>query len=340
MEDMSLFKTSVLARFPAETQQVIEQHALRLRRGRDANDAEGLIGTSKDLMETVAKTTLESLGRTYGSATDFPKLCSAALEALELHPSALQDRQALRNLAGACITIANAITSMRNSDGTGHGRSRPTDLHAFHATFMVETATAWSKWMLDVTAKLLDGREVVNKAVQDVSGEAIFHRGELSRFLEEIRLDDLSDEDQHRLGVAVGRRWNVNETFIARIDVIEPLAKGEARYPTAFSTGVVEGLVTDDHGYIRTGELEIELIVGIVRQLPDEARKELVRHLVDVVENADAPYTSKPLREQAAIRRLRHEAAAAPSQEVASALIAIADRIERLRQPAVTNPAR
>lgn len=107
----------------------IVDHAERVDRAVAAGDVEQIIGTAKDLVECVAKVTIETLGGTYGSGEKLPKLTREALLALKAHPSGFQGRRPLQEFTKALAAVPVAVAELRNHDGTGHGRTEPTDLH-------------------------------------------------------------------------------------------------------------------------------------------------------------------------------------------------------------------
>jgi hypothetical protein len=61
----------------------IEAALGRLERAVTADDVEGIVGSSKELVETVAKAAINALGDTYGSNIDVPKLAHQTVVALE-----------------------------------------------------------------------------------------------------------------------------------------------------------------------------------------------------------------------------------------------------------------
>lgn len=69
--------------------------------------------------------------------------------------------------------------------------------------------------------------------------------------LRELEVERLETREQHRVGLAVARRWASSRTFVAHMDVIEPLAQGVEQYPGRFCEGVIEGLLIESEGYLR-----------------------------------------------------------------------------------------
>ena len=310
-------------------QTAIAQNVDRVERALATDDTEGIIGASKDLVETVGKAVIDGLGLAYPSSPGLPDLAGRTMDALKLHPSGLQNRPSMQRFSGSYITALNALAELRNTDGTGHGRAAPTDLHPSHARFAMEAAGSWSRWVLSAARRVLEAKASINEAVELIEGGRSFRRGELPAFLAEHQLDALDDDDQHRLGLAVGRRWNVGGTFNVRDDVIEPLAEGREAYPPSFCGGVAEGLLIDQLGYVRTTQNEIDLMVKIGMRLPSPLREATFENLATIVEQSDASYAFESDSRAGAATRLRDRAREQSAHpEVASALDRIAARIE------------
>lgn len=103
----------------------LREHAERLQRAvRDGDDAQ-LLGTTKELLETTAKVVLERTGRV--APKKFPALLTAAFEELQLHPKSApassEIEEPVRKILGGALQITMGIDGLRNTHGTGHGRS-------------------------------------------------------------------------------------------------------------------------------------------------------------------------------------------------------------------------
>jgi hypothetical protein len=205
----------------------------RVARAAVADDTEGIIGASKDLIEAVAKVVLDAMGGSYGSDTPLPKLAAMAMRALDIDPS----RPALQRLAGSLISVAGSIAELRNSDGTGHGRSAPSTVGGPEAEFVRAAAAAWCGWQLAIAEQRLADSTRIDAALVDISGSRVYSTGQLKAHLDELRLDSAPEAIQRKVGLAVARRWTINGTFMPRIDVIDPLAEGSAEFPAHFRTG-------------------------------------------------------------------------------------------------------
>lgn len=304
----------------------------RVERAASANDVEGIVGASKDLIETVAKATLDALGSPYGSNASVGNLTSQALEALQLHPSALQGRASLQRLSTSLMTAAQAIAELRNTDGTGHGRAAPSNLDLTHAIFIHGAAIAWCRWILGSAGRALAGRAELDEAIRDISGARSFSSGRLTAYLTDLGVADLGEDDQRKLGLEVARRWSVNETFMARLDVIDPLAEGKADYPPAFREGVFEGLLLDHNGYLRMAPGDIQRAVSIGRRLPGDRISNAFSGLADRIEDAEPSQAfDEDARNQAAAL-VRTLAAEQHKPAIRRALERISIRLDTLRR--------
>lgn len=91
------------------------------------SDPDLAIGTAKELLETVAKTILDEAGIEYQSSEGLTRLVAEARDALNLVPEDVDSQSttgnALRRLLGSLGGIAGALVELRNSAGTGHGRT-------------------------------------------------------------------------------------------------------------------------------------------------------------------------------------------------------------------------
>ncbi len=324
-----MFEETHLQVLGPDARSAIEQAVARVRRQEAADDVEGIIGASKDLAESVAKSVIGALGGTYGSDVNVPKLANKTLEVLELHPSGLQDRPLLRKLSQSMISVLSALAELRNRHGTGHGRAVPSDLSLDHAVLAKDAAQAWCRWVLATGARVLSGRAAVVEAARQIGFE-LLRRGKLPALLEEVGLSDLAPEDQHQLGLAVGRRWSSNRTFLALQDVIEPLASGEQEYPGPFAAGVILGLFFDRNGFLVARPEEIALAVEIARRLPVERRHSTFRELVELAGDAHialGPEAAAPIIGE--LNRLSAELSDDP--QTASALRQVGTLIENPR---------
>jgi hypothetical protein len=326
-----VFDSANLAELPASARTAIQNALERVERASGAGDVEQIIGTSKELVETVAKAAINALGRTYGSNAEMSTLAHETLVALGMHPTGLSDRPSLRKLASALASTVNALAELRNSDGTGHGRAVPSNLDPSHATLARKAAISWSEWVLWATHRALRDRVPIAEVVNDISGPLTLSQGKLPALLQEIRIAERGEEDQFKLGLAVARRWSVNDTFLPREDVIEPLATGKAEYPPAFAAGVLEGLFLDHDGFLRMKPIDVPLAVGIAERLPGDRKERVFKELADRAKDALLSYAFNEEAQIEAVHELDRLAAERGGTLLGEVLALIALRIEELR---------
>ena len=96
---------------------------------RSTDDPAALLGHTKDLLETVAKTVLHETGHPVNDALDFGPLLKAGREALPLMPAGVdpnsREGKALTRWANGIFTMAQSVNELRNAVGIGHGRLGP-----------------------------------------------------------------------------------------------------------------------------------------------------------------------------------------------------------------------
>jgi hypothetical protein len=305
--------------------------AERIDRAMAASDVEQVIGGAKDLVECVSKIVIEAVGGTYASRDSLPRLAKEALTALKAHPAGFQARTPMHQLTAALTQVPSAVADLRNHDGTGHGRSSPTDLHPTSAEFAGHVALAWSKWVLAALARTLAGMAEVHDAIrriETIGPDRSFQRGELRQLLLDLHLTELAPEQQRRLGTAVGRR-SILGTTVANIDVVDPLAAGDEVFPEPFGLGVIEGLFIDRNGYLRSIDDAAANAAAIAERLGAQG-EETLTGLAERVEQADLAYAFTEDESHRVVTELRQVAEHASSEHARVALDRMASRIETL----------
>lgn len=311
---------------PKAAQDAIAAAEARIDRAGVAADLEGIIGASKDLVETVAKVVLDVLGQSYGSDTPVQKLASVSMKALGI----AEERPALQRLGGSMATAAGAIGELRNSDGTGHGRSARSTISPRHAEFVRAAAAAWCTWMLLLAEDKLADTSRFNKALAEIGGERVFRRGALKAYLDELRLDAAPREVQRKLGLAVARRWTVNSTFMPRIDVIDPLAEGAEDFPLVFQEGLIEGLLLDRDGRVGMGADDVRKAVEIAMRMRPKVRQETLAQLAEHIDEASAAPSFDHDAQESSAALFRELAVEHQARDPGHALSRIAARLETL----------
>ncbi|WP_337026522.1 abortive infection family protein [Pantoea eucrina] len=119
------------------------------------NDDPGLaIGTAKELIESVCKTILDERGIDEYDSLDLPKLVKLTTKELKLTPPDISDSakavESIRRLLSNLATITNGIAELRNSYGTGHGKSAKTKgLSPRHARLAIGAASTLAVFLFE-----------------------------------------------------------------------------------------------------------------------------------------------------------------------------------------------
>ncbi len=118
------------------------------------NDPTLAIGTSKELVETCCKTLLEERGAEIPKNSDLPQLVKLAVKELQLTPDDIPDSAkastTIKKLLSNLATITQGIAELRNSYGTGHGKSAKTGgLKPRHAKLAVGAASTLSVFLME-----------------------------------------------------------------------------------------------------------------------------------------------------------------------------------------------
>lgn len=127
----------------------LKSYVLRAKRG--VTDAALLVGTSKDLVEATAKHILVERNGQAPTQAPFPMLLGQAFYTLNLATSAdpvATGEHPRRRLERALYEAACAINTLRNQEGTGHGRPWLTTVKDHEARMAVETIGLVSEYLL------------------------------------------------------------------------------------------------------------------------------------------------------------------------------------------------
>lgn len=232
-----------------------------------------VVGSTKELCETVAKQVLEARGELVSNKEHYEALLTKAHRLLERQPGVgLAADPPIRDIATAVKRIAIEVGTLRRTHGTGHGRVVAPDVIAEHSELAVDAAVLWCRWALRRLDVIVEGRAV--DLLRDLR-EGHFHRGDLRRRLVAADLAGLGTDDQRRLGLAVGRRasrgtFNVlDEGTAAAID---------GPWTDHYRRGVVEGTFIDDDGFVRTTGQSAKRALEILGVMdPTEAREVVQR---------------------------------------------------------------
>ncbi|MBB5474701.1 abortive infection family protein [Cellulomonas hominis] len=130
--------------------EALDESLARLRAS--TSDPALLIGTAKDLLESVAKFVLEETGMGVPSSMGFDALWHIARERLGVLPErvdkTLPGFAEIRAIHQSSWTIAKNVNDLRNLQGTGHGRTLPTGVSEDLALLVVREACSVAEYML------------------------------------------------------------------------------------------------------------------------------------------------------------------------------------------------
>ncbi len=132
-----------------EAVKTLKAYARRAKRG--IEDAALLTGTSKDLMEAVAKHILLVKRGVYPNQMNFPTLMGQAFMELGLvtnYTKPQPNEPAQYRVDRAIFDLACSINSLRNKQGTGHGRPVPSTLTESEGRLSIEAMGIISEYLL------------------------------------------------------------------------------------------------------------------------------------------------------------------------------------------------
>lgn len=128
----------------------LDEQVARLRRS--TGDPALLIGTAKDLLETVSKFVLEEVGYPGIDKMGYNQLWHLARERLGVLPQQvdpdLPGADAIRAIHQSTWNIADQVNTLRNLQGTGHGRTLPSGVSEDLAMLVVREAATVADYML------------------------------------------------------------------------------------------------------------------------------------------------------------------------------------------------
>lgn len=119
------------------------------------NDDPGLaIGTAKELVESVCKTILDERGIEDYDTLELPKLVKLTAKELKLTPPDISESakaaDSIRRILSNLATITNGVAELRNSYGTGHGKSAKTKgLGPRHARLAIGAASTLAVFLFE-----------------------------------------------------------------------------------------------------------------------------------------------------------------------------------------------
>ena len=245
-----------------EYRAAISAHVERLDAARDHGDLSGVVGCAKELAESIARVVLDVRGQVLSDSRGFTSIITAAHKAVERQPGEglAGSDEAVRKMAQSAKGLVTELAQLRNAVGTGHGRARLPPVVEEQARVATDATIVWARWMLGRLPSYLlsDVRELIKHL-----GRGQFRQGLLAARLTAVDLPNLETDDARALGIAVGRR-TVGETFLVKIEGVDPVIDHPGRYPAAYRAGVVRGLLFNEQGALCTRASAVSLAVDLL----------------------------------------------------------------------------
>lgn len=265
----------------------IQDHVDRLKRARRDNDLGQMVGSAKDLVETVAKIVLDAQGETVASDTKLPQVLTRAHEVLGRRPGRGPAADPpVRDLAQGAKTIVAQLPDLRNRFGTGHGRILTPEVDEEIAFLCLDAAVLWSNWALRRLGHLLAGRPL--SLIRALASD-IFYSGTLRDRLQELDLPNLDPVDQRLVGLAVAHRAMTGTYVVAGDGVDACAAQPElTSWPAGYRAGLVEGLFLSREGYVDANGYGASTAAQIINPHPTAA--EFLRELAAKINEASWSY--------------------------------------------------
>ncbi|MEX2223222.1 MAG: abortive infection family protein [Candidatus Rokuibacteriota bacterium] len=136
----------------------LHDHIKRIEDSVDSDPSQA-IGSTKELVETVAKLVLLQYGEDPDQHATLQQLVKHAFKCLDLSietiPEARKGAEAIRQILSGLSQIVGGTAELRNLYGTGHGRVRRGGLAPRHARLVVGAGATLSRFLLET----LDARK-------------------------------------------------------------------------------------------------------------------------------------------------------------------------------------
>lgn len=269
----------------------IRSHVGRLRAAQARNDLSDIVGCAKEVAESVARVVLAARGQVLSNNASFKELVGEAHRCLDRQPGAgIASDPSVRKMAQSAKGLVEELGQLRNEVGTGHGRASTPDVLGEHAEIAADAVTVWARWALRRLPAF------INSDLNDLLlllQSGTFYKGTLRNRLDAIGLSSLEAGDAHALGLAIGRR-TVGETFMVRIEGINPVIAQPGQFSSEFRSGLIGGLLFDVNGALSTTTSAVNLAVDLL--LVDDDIVERLNEIGPTISTAGwvAPYGSPP----------------------------------------------
>lgn len=175
---------------------------------------------------------------------------------------AVNDR--VRDAGTNARKLASQLGPLRNAYGTGHGRATIPAIEDEVLETCVDGALLWTRWALRRLGPYI--KTAVQPLINDLHDE-IWYSGDLTERLEVVDLPTLEEEDQKRIGIAVGRRSSPN-TYTVWRDGVEACVNSTdlTSWPPAYREGCCSADRSPDRRIRRHAACNESWRVGRVRR--------------------------------------------------------------------------
>ena len=259
---MTSYEINVPPELDEEHRAAISAHTERLDAARDSEDLSGVVGCAKELAESIARVVLDVRGQVLSDSSDYMSVITAAHRAVGRQPGEglAGSDEAVMKMAQSAKGLVTKLAQLRNAVGTGHGRARLPSVVEEQARVATDATIVWARWMLGrlPSSLLSDVRKLITYL-----GRGEFRKGVLAARLTAVDLPSLEADDARALGIAVGRR-TVGETFLVKIEGVDPVIAHPGRYPPAYRAGLVRGLLFNEQGALCTRAPAVGLAVDLL----------------------------------------------------------------------------
>lgn len=247
----------------------ITDHVDRISRAHTANDLSLLIGSSKELCETVAKVACAHSGVPVPQSMD--ELTKNAMNAVSRWPNSGNAAGGdARHVAEHSRKLVAKVIDARNNEGTGHGHAVSPNVDPIDAHLVANAALAWTRWLLGHLGQKLGS--IPGELVDDLSGGEIFYRGSLDKRLRSAQMGEWTPDQQRAVCMAVAQRGGAGETFVVWHDGVRMPADSDdvETYPVDYRIGVAWGLFIDADGGVRPARGAATALPGVLAPLNDQ----------------------------------------------------------------------
>jgi len=247
-----------------ETWSAVQQHIGRLEKASDDKDFPLVIGTAKDLVETVCKIILDVQGEVVADKkVEMSNLLARAHRSIDRKPGiGFAEQSPFKELAQGARTIVMQLSPLRNRFGTGDGRLLGTEVDPEVAYLALDAALLWSRWAVRCLGQILELHP--RTLIRDLRS-SFFRRGQVRERLKALNLNGLELSFQRSIGLAIAHRA-MGGTFLVQEEGVEDCANQSDLdiWPEAYRESLVEGLFFDREGRVNASSWGVGEAIKII----------------------------------------------------------------------------